>query len=65
MLDKSEIARAIFSAHCDLNKVHNKFNHAYAEDRESLTEEDNRIWQSVVKAVDALAPVHDWAIDNM
>lgn len=65
MIDIKEIARKVVEINGALNECHKAFSHAYAEDREAITDEMHVVWRAVVEASDAIGLVHDWAIDNI
>lgn len=64
MADINDICNEIMLAKACLEKAHKSFNALNATNEEALDREGRKAWQAVVSAIDAIAPVYDWALDN-
>ena len=64
MADIKDICNEIMLAKACLEKAHKSFNALNATNEEALDSDERKAWQAVVSAIDAIAPVYDWALEN-
>ena len=64
MADIKDICNEIMLAKACLEKAHKSFNALNATNEEALDRDERKAWQAGVSAIDAIAPVYDWALDN-
>lgn len=61
----SEIGHSIIMAKASLNDAHRVFNDESVKNSESIGDEERKVWNAVVAALDAIGPVYDWALDKI
>ena len=61
----SEIGHSIIMAKASLNDAHKVFNGESVKNSESIGDEERKVWNAVVAALDAVGPVYDWALDKI
>ena len=61
----NEIGHSIIMAKASLNDAHKAFNDESVKNSESIGDEERKVWNAVVAALDAVGPVYDWALDQI
>ena len=61
----SEIGHSIIMAKASLNDAHKAFNDESVKNSKSIGDEERKVWNAVVAALDAVGPVYDWALDQI